>query len=73
MSEWQPMETAPRDGTQILAVLAYNTPAVSIIAWPDYKGARQMWRRETKFGRQISVPVLCWMPLPAPPTEAGER
>jgi hypothetical protein len=67
MNEWQPIETAPRDGTH---VLGYEDGEMTVIHWSDhpptssYKGG--YWNN-----------IYCndgewwpthWMPLPPPPT-----
>jgi hypothetical protein len=67
MSEWQPIETAPKDGTRFVGITP--TPSrrcpytVSICHWE--KGLR-----EPRFifddWAKLEVPTL-WMPLPAPP------
>ena len=59
---WQPIESAPRDGTE---VLVYIRPKVFRLGWYFAPSSRtQGWRDEN--GKQI-VPTH-WMPLPPPPT-----
>ena len=60
MSEWQPIETAPRDGTDIL--VGYTTGEICILhfdaatfAWWDHLGAYEF------------PDPTHWMPLPPPP------
>jgi hypothetical protein len=62
---WQPIETAPRDGTEILTVRSNGY--IQNAKWYD-----------NPFGRKDTViddadgkwwPVTHWMPLPPPPTE----
>jgi hypothetical protein len=58
MSEWQPIETAPKDGTEFLAF----QPGWELdFAWWDQ--ARGMWM--DRHGDQ-TVPTH-WIPLPPPP------
>lgn len=79
MSEWQPIETAPRDGSPILA---YN-PLIGVYStafttrWtgePDEVGYEgfpcgfwNMGPGSYPFGRWDCRPTH-WMPLPEPPT-----
>jgi hypothetical protein len=74
MAEWQPIETAPRDGTRILATgggLDANMEVVSYLvdtgAWetPNYV----LDDRDNE-AEGYSRPTH-WMPLPAPPKEAA--
>lgn len=62
MSEWQPIETAPKDGTAII-LSAYSGALDRMVSWDgrwsDWGG---VW---THHGR-ISQPTH-WMPLPTPP------
>ena len=62
MSEWQPIETAPKDGTPILT--AYYDDG------KNYRVAPSWWNKHLPcwygYGR---IQPSYWMPLPAPPKE----
>lgn len=80
MSEWQPIETAPRDGTEILAVYVCDFNGTigadySIVRWEQ-----STWRAQADGQRAIEAQgdtytdyiepfVTHWMPLPPPPTK----
>ena len=57
---WQPIESAPRDGTRVLAWTAYET--VEIVS---ALGRGDSWDWFTDDG--LHVEVTHWQPLPAPP------
>lgn len=62
--EWQPIETAPKDGTPIL-----------ILALDDERFVG-CWKRGgwELFGAYVRIdPTRAWMPLPAPPVAAAIR
>ena len=67
MSEWQPIETAPRDGSEIIVL---DDGAVRSAVWSD---------TINKFtGDGGNVFNWCerpthWMPLPSPPTSASKE
>ena len=73
MSEWQPIETAPRDGTQVLLWGSYNQ-SVCVGAWRRggwdamHEGSRVI-ESESDFGTDYKKcdPPSHWMPLPEPP------
>ncbi|MBO1748920.1 Lar family restriction alleviation protein [Stenotrophomonas indicatrix] len=73
--QWQPIETAPKDGTAILACYArhYETNGFLPIAvrWrayhPNARGNEE-WRDHS--GAKVRA-ITHWQPLPAPP-EVGE-
>lgn len=60
-ADWQPIESAPRDGTAILAIGFRTEPRV--VSW------RLDWGWSTKPGNYRFGPTR-WMPLPEPP-ESG--
>lgn len=69
MSEWQSIETAPKDGTRILAygVIGLEQNAgISTVKW-DWPGE---WHADPCEASEYS-PEKCslthWMPLPEPP------
>lgn len=71
--EWQPIETAPRDGTVFLGIGRYCEHAAchkylrnKII--PVYEG-RHIIEAESDFGTEYveANPLTHWMPLPKPP------
>ena len=69
MSEWQPIETAPKDGTRVLiawnngcdkgVVSAYWEPGYfGNIGWTEFQLRSDYWGPDTP---------THWMPLPKPP------
>jgi hypothetical protein len=62
MSEWQPIETAPKDGRQILAWDARATDWYLVVSWNDANGH---WGWTTADGLGYHDQTLThWMPLP---------
>lgn len=63
MTEWQSIETAPKDGS---AILLYGGPLQVVGSWKEFVGGRGAW-----FGFYDGEPCIenptHWMPLPAPP------
>jgi hypothetical protein len=77
MTEWQPIETAPKDGTQILVCGTYSSD-IAIVRFREHD---RDWRcvsdgfdvieSQSDFGteyRSFAVPTH-WMPLPSLPGE----
>lgn len=63
MMEWQPIETAPKDGTQILA---YDKSCIECIYFDEDANLWvQSWEGDEDYGL-LNDPVA-WMPLPKPP------
>jgi hypothetical protein len=61
MSEWQPIETAPKGGRAILGFMWIGDgPVTRVLHWD---GEDEKWLSD---GRQYSP--THWMPLPDPPT-----
>lgn len=65
---WQPIETAPRDGTRI--ILAWGGSAV-VGYYLDNSGMRRPWQgwRTPSMEPTPRGLVTHWMPLPPPPEE----
>lgn len=64
--EWQPIETAPKDGTWIL-VTGCNTSPLVLVA--GYREEKQLWQapgRWVTYGFVTVKDPTHWMPLPAP-------
>lgn len=61
MSEWRPIDTAPKDGTPIWA-FAKTRDVPFVVAW--WNTEHGCW--ETRNG-SAGYPISHWMPLPAPP------
>jgi hypothetical protein len=59
MSEWQPIKTAPKDGTPIRVLLE------STVAYEEHIPAALMggWKRQDSHDK-----IVGWMPLPYPPS-----
>lgn len=64
-SGWQPIETAPKDGTKILGYSPYWD--VGTIRWQtSQSGISGFWDVSTRFAH--SNAITHWMPIPALPT-----
>lgn len=59
--EWQPIETAPKDGTR---VVGYGRNIFGDYVWAC-RYLRGYWALD---GNDLSVNPIMWMPLPEPPT-----
>jgi hypothetical protein len=82
MSDWQPIETAPKDGTPILGT---DGARLARFHWHTYTWPRQSsiwlqhgctaWSEEVDVhnfeGTWESFEPTHWMPLPEPPGESG--
>ena len=82
MSEWQPIETAPRDGTRVL--LVNDNGAIDIAGYVEQWTVRYEFMRKERDGdvykevreecgywnTEIAYCPTHWMPLPALPMSA---
>jgi hypothetical protein len=59
-SDWEPIATAPKDGTYIL-VFEYPSKPLDTLYWSDFD---QEWRNG--YNNHPAYPTH-WMPLPEPP------
>lgn len=80
MSEWQPMETAPLDGTKVLLWIATGEHEVAEYVRTAYEHFVKV--EGTEFYRSekaehtywnTSTTPLAWMPLPDPPTRLPDH
>lgn len=75
MNEWQPIETAPKDGTKVLVYTGTrNGMTASPAMWDEDKYAKRIrpfWSRLDAIGRSDSRgnQPTHWMPMPLPPGE----
>ena len=60
MSDWQPIETAPKDGTRILVSWTFG-------GWNIARCLTPSGRWMTQYDRPLAVQPTHWMPLPEPP------
>jgi len=67
MTEWQPIETAPKDGRRIL-VYAETWPEIAVAEWRDKGITLEGWRLHP-FNDIDPEPLTHWMPLPEPPSQ----
>lgn len=64
VSEWQPIETMPRDGTTVLVAYGRSLRGQKIVTLGRWWGGKA-WQRES--GRAEYQMPTHWMPLPGPP------
>ena len=65
---WQPMETAPKDGTPILVVV--RDPRGYTVARWTFDPCPHGQEYPDGFADDVGFPeCIVWMPLPAPPSE----
>ena len=70
MGDWQPIETAPRDGTRILAIWLYDPTRPECSSQPH---AVIYWNGvgwEENMCGQVEPEPSHWRPLPEPPLKA---
>ena len=79
MAEWQPIDTAPRDGT-LIDVWAVSEDGktqgrLTNVSWEevsDWMGnVREDWFPTYRNPHQPKMVPAYWMPLPQPPKEEG--
>lgn len=70
MMEWQPIETAPKDGTPILVCrVGYQAQQVAAVYWDWTFSRRYPWQFLTIADGHAKGWPTHWMPLPPPPTQ----
>lgn len=63
---WQPIETAPKDGTNIIANVPGFGMGKMVLFWMDSR-----WRESAQM-LGLKVEPTHWMPLPQPPRTTGD-
>ncbi len=74
MSEWQPIESAPKDGTRIIAYMPKHAGDIEILLWvSDDKGAGWAYwdNGYGEFSPTEGDDPTHWMPCPPLPREVG--
>jgi hypothetical protein len=75
MSEWLPIKTAPRDGTQILICrkVSVGRPLIIVASFQiEYEDPEKDPSERMRFHQRTgfrNVRATHWMPLPDPPSE----
>lgn len=64
--EWRDIDSAPKDGTRILAAREGLSHRVEIVAFDPNPRAREKWKIGSQYGRSAWEPTH-WMPLPEMP------
>lgn len=64
---WQPMETAPKDGSHILV---WRDSGVHLVRWKRV-GDDGFWDEWHVPLRNLSIQPTHWMPLPDPPSKGA--
>lgn len=74
MTAWQPMETAPKDGTPVLVL--FNLPdgghAYHVVWWYAGGNPYYSWRSGGRYDEIFAThSAVYWQNLPAPPPISG--
>lgn len=71
MSEWQPIETAPKDGRDLLIFDKFHKTAVIAFYREDGRSpgkyGKFVWQLHDEGGSLAEQSITHWMPLPSPP------
>ena len=72
---WQPIETAPRDGTEILLYVGTLCHDYGVAWWNGEwweMGSRECAGMKDRFDVEFGAPTH-WMPLPEPPEDKNDE
>jgi hypothetical protein len=67
---WQPIETAPLDGVDVLLWRGHKLPPVVAARKPEWGPG---WYSVDDVERSPEGPFTAWMPLPPPPKDARDE
>jgi len=68
MSGWRSMDTAPKDGSEVLMVVRLHGERVlGTLKWDARRYAKDGWRDDADI--PYEMPPICWMPFPEIPSE----
>ena len=71
--QWQPIETAPKDGTEVLLFYPEYTQPVKTGRWEHvrhFANGKLKWESRKWTSDFDEVTPSYWMPLPPPPEDA---
>lgn len=75
MADWQPIETAPKDGTEILLfeLQCYDEPYIATGIWHRWDGGERWLPAVYGGARTDYFDPTHWMPLPDAPEHDSNR
>lgn len=77
MSDWQLIETAPKDGSDIIAAGRCSWGwDIKIVSWTNSYGDDYKWIQPSNSGAEDLLPKTYfthWMPLPLPPRDTSHE
>ena len=65
--EWQPISTAPKDGTHIIAFRTSKPDHIESMYWAEYDEGGGAWHWSYDGDSPTQNQPTHWMPLPEPP------
>lgn len=72
MSDWQPIETGPQDGTWVLTFTPSRVPQQAVMRWmPGATREQSKWVTEDRGDWYVFGPTH-WRPLPDPPKRINQ-
>ncbi|KFI27790.1 hypothetical protein CN97_00825 [Haematobacter massiliensis] len=73
MPKWQPIATAPRDGTWVVVWFGFSTDDARpiVVRWSPGRCDLYPWLGDD--GRYAHRCTMAWMPIPAPPSQDSKE
>jgi hypothetical protein len=74
-SSWKLIDTAPKDGSYILAAGCKNGPSIRIVHWGngEYQRSSKTFQKDWVDGTMFGLAPTLWMPFPALPAQQGNQ